>query len=70
MLPAEKIVERNWVEERKRQKPSNKTAMVPERKNKALAAFRDNQKWEGTSGGVTEAGCLSNKLKPFLITIT
>jgi hypothetical protein len=42
---------------KEKQKPSNKTAMVPERKNKALAAFRDNPKWEGTSGGVTEAGC-------------
>jgi hypothetical protein len=52
-----KIVERNWVEGRKNRNPANKTAMVPERKNKALAAFRDNQKWEGTLGGVTEAGC-------------
>jgi hypothetical protein len=70
MLPAEKNCVAKLGRRKEKQKPSNKTAMVPERKNKALAAFRDNQKWEGTSGGVTEAGCLSNKLKPFLITIT
>jgi hypothetical protein len=57
MLPAEKIVERNWVEERKRQKPSNKTAMVPERKNKPTCGFQRQPK-VGRNLGSNDRGWL------------